>query len=166
MTKLLKSTATLCGLALLAISLPALAQPESGPRGHGGPGDHGPGRGMMAHMAEKLSLSDAQKTQLQAIMDRYHSGAFGDTMKAFQDARAHLEDLIGNPASTDQQILEAARLVSAQGEPVAIQRHQMAVEIDSILTPEQRQKAKELKAKWSARRRDFHHPPEAPLLGE
>jgi Spy/CpxP family protein refolding chaperone len=156
MTKLLKSTTTLFGLALLAIGLPALAEPGPGPRDHDGPGGHGPGRGM-ARMAEKLGLSDAQKTQLQAIKDRYRSGAFGDTTKAFQDARARLEDLIGDPVSTDQQILEAARLVSARGESVAIQRHRMAVEIDSILTPEQRQKAKELKAERSARKRDFHH---------
>jgi Spy/CpxP family protein refolding chaperone len=117
---------------------------------------------MVAHMADELGLSDAQKTQLQAIMDRYHSGTFGDSMKAFHAARTQLEDLIASPASTDQQILDAARQVAAQGEPVALQRHRMAVEIDSILTPDQRQKATELKAERRAHHWNAQQPPDGP----
>jgi Spy/CpxP family protein refolding chaperone len=164
MTKLLRWTATLSGAMLLALALPAFAQPGPGP--HGGPGGHGPGPGMVARMAEELDLSDAQKTQLQSIFDKYHSGDFGATMQSFHDARKQLEALIRDPAATDQQVLDASRQAAAQGEKMAIQRHRMAIEIDGILTPEQRDKAKQLKAQGWGRPGHFQPPPEDPGDGE
>ena len=160
MTKLFKTTLALCGAALLGLALPAQAQP--GPRGHGGPGGP-PGQRMTDKMTQELNLSDAQATQLRAIVSRYHEGAFGDTMKEFHEARKNLEGLIADPASNDQQVMTAAKLVSAKGEQVAVQRHRMAVEIDAILTPEQRQKAKELKAQgWGRGRFQPPAPEDAP----
>ena len=150
MTKLFKTTLALCGAAVLGVALPALAQP--GPHGHGGPGGP-PGQRMLDKMTQELNLSDAQATQLRAIVTRYHEGAFGDTMKEFHEARANLEGLISDPASNDQQVLTAAKLVSAKGEQLAVQRHRMSLEIDAILTPEQRQKAKELRAQGWGRGR-------------
>jgi Spy/CpxP family protein refolding chaperone len=155
MTKLFNTTLAFCGAALLGMAQPALAQP--GPHGHGGP-QVPPGQRMLDKMTQELNLSDAQATQLRAIITRYHEGAFGDTMKEFHAARANLEGLISDPASNDQQILTAAKLVSAKGEQLAVQRHRMAIEIDAILTPEQRQKAKELKAQGWGRGR-FQPPP-------
>ena len=110
-------------------------------------------------MTQDLGLSDAQATQLRAIVSRYHEGAFGDTMKEFREARSNLEGLIADPASNDQQVLTAAKLVSAKGEQMAVQRHRMAIEIDAILTPEQRQKAKDLKAQGWGRQGRFQPPP-------
>jgi len=153
MTKLFKTTVAFCGVALLGIAIPALAQP--GPRGHG---EGGPGPRMIDKMTQELGLSDAQATQLRAIVSRYHEGAFGDTMKEFHQAHANLEGLIADPASNDQQVLTAAKLVSAKGEQLAVQRHRMATEIDAILTPEQRQKAKELKAQGWGRQGRFQPP--------
>ena len=154
MTKLFKTTLAFCGVALMGLAIPVLAQP--GPRGHGDAG--GPGPRMLDKMTQELNLSDAQATQLRAIVSRYHEGAFGDTMKEFHEARTNLEGLIADPASNDQQVLTAAKLVSAKGEQVAVQRHRMAVEVDAILTPEQRQKAKELKAEGWGRHGRFQQP--------
>ena len=119
MTKLFKTTLALCGAAVLGMALPALAQP--GPHGRGGP-QGPPGQRMLDRMTQELNLSDAQATQLKAIVTRYHEGAFGDTMKEFHEARTNLEGLISDPASNDQQILTAAKLVSAKGEQLAVQR--------------------------------------------
>ena len=165
MMKLFRSAAMISGAALLALALPALAQP--GPGFHGGPGGHGPGpEGMVDHMTQELGLSDAQKSQLRAILDKYHSGEFGDTMKAFHDSRAQLETLVHDPAATDQQVLDAARQAGAQGEKVAIQHHRMAVEINAILTPEQRDKAKQLMAAGWGGHGHFQPPPGDPGDGE
>lgn len=158
MTNLYKLTIASCGAALLALALPVSAQP--GPHGRGGAGD--PGTRMVDRMTQDLNLSDDQATQLRAILSRYHSGASGDAMKDFREARAGLEGVIHDPAASDQQVLTAAKLVSARGEALAVQRHRMAIEIDAILTPEQRQKAKELKAEgWGRRGRPGPPPPEA-----
>jgi Spy/CpxP family protein refolding chaperone len=113
---------------------------------------------MVDKMTQELDLSDAQSSQLRAIVSRYHQGAMGDTMKEFHQARTTLEGLISDPASNDQQVLTAAKLVSAKGEQMAVQRHRMATEIDAILTPEQRQKAKDLKAQGWGR----HGQPQPP----
>jgi Spy/CpxP family protein refolding chaperone len=155
MTNPYKATLAFCGAALLGLALPAMAQP--GPHGHGGPGGPG-GPQMIERMTQQLNLTDDQVTQLRAIVSKYHQGASGDAMKAFHDARANLETLISDPASTDQQVMTAAKDVSAKGEQAAVQRHRMAVEIDSILTPDQRQKAKDLKAQGWGHQGRFQPP--------
>lgn len=153
MSRVFKPIAVLCAVALLGSGLPVLSQPDPGP-----PGEerHGPGSWMMEHLADKLDLSDAQRTQFHEIVSRYKSGALGTSQTALRQSREQLGRLMGDPASTEQQVLDAARAVSAQSEQAAVQRHRMAVEIDSILTDSQRETAKELRAQGWQKAEAFH----------
>ena len=144
MSRIFKPIAVLCAVALLGGSLPVLSQTDAAP-----PEDarrDGPGPQMIEHLADKLDLSEAQRGQFHDIVTRYKSGALGASESALHQAREQLGKLVGDPAATEQQVLDAARSVSTASEQAAVQRHQMAVEIDSILTDAQREKTKELRA--------------------
>lgn len=136
--------------ALLLVGLPAFAgDAEKG-------GDHAPGhgsghsQGMMSHMADALDLTEDQRTQLHEIFGRRHKGDPGTTMLALDEAKKELRNLIHDPASSEQQIIDAWAQVSAQEEQAALVQHRMVIEIDRILTAEQRQKAQELRDQHEA----------------
>ncbi len=156
MTRLFKPVAVLCAVALLAGSRPLLSHPGSGSPHPEAADGFAPGSRMMERMADTLGLTDAQRAQLQAILTRYQSAGLHENMKALFQARTQMSSLVGDPSANEQQVVEAARSVAAQSEQVALQRHRMAVEIDSILTDDQRQKAKEMRAERAAKPGHFH----------
>lgn len=137
-------------LAVAALGLaPVLAQPAGGPGGR----RHGPGGGpgmRMGHLAQALDLSDDQRSKIRVITAKYIGGALGDHMDALRQAHHKLDGFVQDPAATDAQVQEAANAVSARALLVAVDRHHMAVEISAVLTPDQRQKAAELRQKRPA----------------
>jgi len=156
MTMKLKPVAVLCAMALLYGALPAFSQPEPGSSDPAERESLPPGPRMMDRLADKLELSEAQRGQLKEILARYRSGSQGDGFKALHQARTQLESLVRDPSANEQQVLEAARALSTQAEQSALQRHRMSVDIDSILTDAQRQKAKELRAEEAGKTGRFH----------
>jgi Spy/CpxP family protein refolding chaperone len=146
-------------LACLGLAHPAPAQAQPGaPHGrHGGDGHDPEG---FSQMADRLDLTDAQRTQLHDIVSRYHSGPLGDAMKGMMAARGQVEGLVADPTATEDQIVQASKSAAALSEQAMLLRHRMAVEIDSILTDAQKQKAKDLRAERAA-----EHGPGGPWHG-
>ena len=130
-TWFLGAALALTGLAVGPVALAA--------RGAGGRHERG------QRLAEELGLSPEQRTQMRAIRDKYRGGAMGDHLRNLRQARANLRDAIHDVKATDAQVQDAARSVTSHEAFVAVERHRMAIEMDRILTPEQRIKAAELR---------------------
>lgn len=136
----MKRGATVLG-TVLALGALAGAPATLAARGEGG--RHGHARG--ERLAEELGLSPEQRTQMRSIMDKYRSGAMGDHLRDLRQARADLRVAIQDVKATDAQVQDAARTVASHEAFVAVERHRMALEMDRILTPEQKAKAAELR---------------------
>ena len=126
-----------------ALALGALAAVPASLAARGEGGRHGQARG--ERMAEELGLSPEQRTQMRAITDKYRSGAMGDHLRDLRQARADLRAAIHDVKASDAKVQEAARNVASHETFLAVERHRMAIEMDRILTPEQRTKAAELR---------------------
>jgi len=139
-----RTAAFLTAAALALATLPAAAQ-GFGPPGHGpgrGPG-HGHGHDEMnpiVHMAKELGLNDAQTAQVKTITSKYMDGALGEAMASMREARGTVQKTVHDVTATDDQVREAASVVAVLESQIAVQHHQMAIEISAILTPDQRAK--------------------------
>jgi Spy/CpxP family protein refolding chaperone len=96
-------------------------------------------------MAEELDLTAEQRGKIREITAKYMGGALGDRMDAMREARQKLQAVIHDPLATDEQVEQAAKAISSEAVAIAVERHRMAGEISAVLTPEQRQKAAELR---------------------
>jgi Spy/CpxP family protein refolding chaperone len=115
----------------------------------GGRSEHGPSdgdAGHVLHMAKVLGLTDAQTTQIQAIVASHKEGAPGGARASMRDAREALARTIHDADATDDQVRDAAATVAALESQLAVKRHRVAIEIAAVLTPEQRVKLAELRA--------------------
>lgn len=133
--------------AAALISLSAMAW--SG--GHGGM-DRDPGR-MMAHIADRLDLSDSQRDQAEQIMNetREQTGQYREEMEGLRD---QLKAMRGN---FDQ---DSARAISERiGVVTGNLVYEMAntkAQIYNMLTPEQRTEMDEMMAKRDEKRDKWH----------
>jgi Spy/CpxP family protein refolding chaperone len=140
-------TAALLTLTALALATPAAAQ-GFGPPAHG----HGPGADSpVLHMTKELGLSDAQTTQVTAIVDRYNDGAMGKAIASVKPARLAVQQSIHDLTVSDDQVREAASVVAVLESQIAVQHHQMAREISAVLTAEQREKLADMFADMKER---------------
>ena len=145
-----RTAAFVTAAALALAAIPAAAYAFGGP-GHGhGPGGDGANR--ILHMAKELGLSDAQTAQIQTIAAKHKDGALGEAMQSMREARGTLAKTIHDAAATDDQVRDAAATVAALESQMAVQRHQLAIEISAVLTAEQ-------KAKLAASLEDRRHGP-------
>ena len=149
-----RTAALVTATALALATLPAAAQ-GFGPPGHG----PGPGRGdgnPILHMTKELGLSDAQTTEVKTITERYMEGTLGQAMDSMREARASVQKTVHDVAATDDQVREAAAVVAVLESHIAVQHHQMAIEISAILTPDQRAKLAEMFSNMTERRHGPH----------
>lgn len=102
----------------------------------------GPG-GPLARMSEELSLTDAQKTEIQKIQKNGKAG-MQSQRAAFKDARDALNQVMSSSTSTKDQLLAAhEKFAQAKLEMMRLQFAQI-VEMRTVLTPEQLQKLPEV----------------------
>ena len=149
------------GLLVVAFSvaLSGLAPAAQAGPGHGFHG-HGPGPGArLERILDGLDLEDSQRGEILGIMERYHEGALGGTAEDLRQARRQLRKAIHDPAAGEQQVLEAARVVSARSEQMAVERHRMFVEIGRVLTPDQQAALLEMIEDRDGPGRHWHHGP-------
>lgn len=119
------------------------------------PGPHGPMESLPPMMLEALDLTTEQEQAIQQLIEERHAGMSEEKHKEMQEAHHQLMEVIHDPDATDDQVLEAARQVSAFQEEMAVERHKMAVAIFEILTEEQRQKLLEMKEKMQQHHESF-----------
>jgi periplasmic protein CpxP/Spy len=151
-TKLLTAALAVITLGLGGI---ALAQPGEGGgrRGHGGPGGfgfHRGGPGAAGFPLRQLDLTDAQREQVKAVFDSHKDEfqAIGERMKTARQAQQAaietqpLDEATIRAKSTDLASVEA---------DAAVLRAKVHAAIFQVLTPEQQEKAKTLKAERQKR---------------
>lgn len=106
--------------------------------GQGGPG-RGPGPMMMLR---QLDLTDAQRTQIRAIMDEHRPAQ--DQMQKMGELQKQLHDTIFAD-NVDQAKIEELKTAIREAEGAALDaRISTELQIAQVLTPEQRAKAREL----------------------
>lgn len=142
---------------IIAITAMALAIPMSAQAGHHGGDEKKPHSEMRHHphsdqyggmrMLQKLDLTETQQTKIDQIMKQQK-----ETMKAaMADRRAQREDM---KALVEQDTFDAAkaeRLIAQQQDRERASKLGMLRtqhEIYKVLTPEQREKAKVMRAEW------------------
>jgi Spy/CpxP family protein refolding chaperone len=144
-----RTAAFVTATALALATLPAAAQ-GFGPPGHGPGHGHGEGNPIL-HMAKELGLNDAQTAQVKSITAKYMDGALGEAMQSTHAARLTVRKTIHDVTATDDQVREAAAVVAVLDSQIAVQHHQMAIEISAILTADQRAKLAEMFANMAER---------------
>ncbi|HKQ62777.1 MAG TPA: periplasmic heavy metal sensor [Candidatus Polarisedimenticolaceae bacterium] len=141
------------GLAIAACALtPALAQgwgEGEGPH-HRGPGPgpgpgFGLGPGFVEHLAEMLDLTSEQRSQVHEIVRKHMDGALGERLDAMREAHETLHATIHDAAASDAQVQQAAAAAASQLALVATEQHHLAVEVDAVLTAEQRERFAEMR---------------------
>ena len=129
-----------------------VAQPPDGPPGFGdGPGrGSGEGRGegiMFERMAEKLDLSEGQKAEIEALRDSHREQA-EPIIEQARAARHAVGDLMRSDAFDEETIRSAAQQAADIQVELTVLRARHHSEMQSILTPEQQEKAAELREQW------------------
>jgi len=128
-----------------AIAFGAVDEGNGKAWGHGG--HH---RGMMvAHLAKKLNLTDAQKDQLKAM----HRAMREENQPFFQAARQTRKDYrAAKQAGDTAKMAELKSVMQSQHEQMKQLHQQSEQKLLSILTPDQRAQYDALKAERAARR--------------
>jgi len=137
----------------------ALATLTAAAQGFGPPG-HGPGRGdgnPILHMAKELGLNDSQMAQVKTITEKYMDGALGEAMQSERTARMTVQKTVHDLTATDEQVRQAAAVAAGIESQIAVQHHQMAIEVGALLTADQKAKLSEMFANMAERR---HGPPQ------
>jgi Spy/CpxP family protein refolding chaperone len=137
------------GLALaglLTVGSTHAGTPPMG-RGHGGHGEP------MMHLLSQLDLSDAQKSQVHAILEDEHP-KLAPLFEASMKAHHALEQAIHAPSFDESAIRAAAAQAGIAEADLAVEKGRLASRIRAVLTPEQ-QKQMEALHEQAAR----HHGP-------
>jgi Spy/CpxP family protein refolding chaperone len=122
-----------------------------GPGMMGGPGG-GP-FGMLGRGMRELGVTDEQREQIRIKMESYKP-RFEDIADRMTVARKALEDAITAEPVNDGAIRAAAAAVADVEADAAVLRATVHQDVFSVLTPEQRQKAKDLRGQMEQRMKD------------
>jgi protein CpxP len=152
-TKVIAVTA----LALLIAGGSAMVFAQGpGPRGPRG----GPGFGFGLPLRE-LSLTEAQRTQVQQLVQKHREGTrtlMADAQKARAAQRQAMEAIPINESA----IRTAAAAVAEVEADLAVQQAQLQNEIFNVLTPEQQQQLQKVRADREARMKERMQRPDRP----
>src|ERR1700752_2761971 len=122
-----------------AVALFAQGGPGRG-AGQFGPGGPGGGRGFAAGFAlGQLDLSDAQKQQVRAIMQRHREQSRA-TMERVQDAMQGQGAAINAVPVNEAAVRQASAALAAVQADAAVEQARLHADIFSILTVEQQEK--------------------------
>lgn len=122
----------------------------------GGPGVHGPGRGGRGGPGADVGLrgvdlTDAQRDQVRAIHES-HRSEFDAARTKLRDAHRAFAEATGAATIDEAAIRARSAEVAAAMADEAILRAKVRAEVFAILTPEQQQKANEVRSSMPQRR--------------
>jgi periplasmic protein CpxP/Spy len=122
----------------------------------GGPGVHGPGRGGRGGPGADVGLrgvdlTDAQRDQVRAIHES-HRSEFDAARTKLRDAHRAFAEATGAATIDEAAIRARSAEVAAAMADEAILRAKVRAEVFAILTPEQQQKANEVRSSMPPRR--------------
>ena len=150
LTRTTKFAAALVAIVSLGLGSLAAAQPgRRGPGGPGGPGFGGPGGGPFP-MLRGLDLTDAQHEQVKAVLDQNKEEMQAIGQRLGQARKAH-EDAIESVPMDEGLIRSTANALAGVEADASVQRSKVYNSIYQILTPEQQEKLKTIKAEREKR---------------
>lgn len=122
----------------------------------GGPGVHGPGRGGRGGPGADfglrgVDLTDAQRDQVRAIRES-HRSEFDAAHTKLRDAHRAFGEATGAATIDEAAIRAGSAEVAAAMADEAILRAKVRAEVFAILTPEQQQKASDVRSSLKQRR--------------
>lgn len=129
-------------ISLLTISMAAWSW------GGGGGMEHDPGR-MIAHMSERLDLTDEQQTEMEALLAAASEGSAADR-KRLQQLREQLRDSKGDFNPEDARV--AADEIGQITARLVFQAASTQARVYQLLSPEQREKMASMMAARAERR--------------
>lgn len=145
-------------LLVAALLHPAVlfANPTPQGPGFGGPRGPGPEPGVVFfdRMAAALDLSEAQIAEIEGIMSSHRI----ETAELRAEARSALDaarDLAESEAFDEAAIRAAEERVAAAHVELAVERARLRSDIHAVLTPEQAEKAADLRSQREERRAEF-----------
>lgn len=148
-------TGATLGLALLAGSGAAIVSArEQGPAGPMGMGRRGPGGpggpGGIVPGLRALNLTETQREQVKAVMDG-HKAEFDAQFQKAAAARKALHDAVTAETFDEGGVRQKSADVAIVEADGAVLRAKVHSEVWALLTPEQRQKARDLRAQAEQR---------------
>ncbi|ANM30709.1 hypothetical protein ABI59_15685 [Acidobacteria bacterium Mor1] len=154
MTTILKRSALLLGVLLLSGGIAVLA---FGPgMGRGDRHGKGPGGGLLGpRMAQELGLSEAQQDEIRGLVETRMEAGLGDQLRQLRQARREIRGLMGNPATTEDQVLAAVQAVGTLEQEVLVERFRLRRDVQALLTPEQQARAQEIHQQREQKREEF-----------
>jgi Spy/CpxP family protein refolding chaperone len=114
---------TLLAVPALVLSLPVVSRTDT-----------------TAFLAHRLDLSASQEQALRLIMDK-HRPALVAKANALHDARRKMVTACLDANASTQEVLGLQEATATAGAQVVLEIHQVAGELDVVLTPAQRAKA-------------------------
>lgn len=120
-----------------------------GPGGPGGPGMGGPG-GVLPGL-RGLDLTDAQREQVKGLMES-HKAEFDAQLQKLGPAHKALQDTIMAETLDETAIRQRAAELAAVEADGAVLRAKVFAQVWALLTPDQQQKARDMKAQADKRR--------------
>lgn len=126
-------------LAAFLISTPALADRQDGPRGKAG------------QFFKELDLSQQQREQMRGLRpQRERMQELGAEMRK---QRRELGDMLRSESKSDAEVMEGVEALNKTLSDLNVTRVKNMLEMRRILTPQQREKARDmLRKKWQERR--------------
>lgn len=149
--------AVMAMILVAALAVTAMAAQEKGPGGpggSGGPESFGPGHGKgIVKLLEDLGLTSDQKGTIAKILkdNREQSKVLHEAMKK---AHEGMREVMEKTPGEESLVRKAAQAMAKAGEELAVNMGKTKAKIDSVLTPEQRTKASEMKAEFKGRFKD------------
>lgn len=123
-----------------------------GPGRRGGFGPGGPGRGGFPGLA-RLDLTDAQREQVRDVMQRYRE-QMDETGKRLRDAHEAQRAAVETVPVNEGLIRSTTQTLANAQTDMALLRARIHSDVWSLLTPEQQEKAKQLRAQREARMKE------------
>jgi periplasmic protein CpxP/Spy len=165
-SKVFNQAVTIVGVVALTTVIGVVLSAQMGPGrgqtggpGMGGPGGHGmrggpgmmgePGEmggplGMLGRGMRELGVTDEQREQIRVKMQS-HKAEFEGIAKRMMDARTALNDAITADTTDEGAIRAKAAELAVVEADAAVLRAKVHQDMFSVLTPEQQQKAKDLR---------------------
>jgi periplasmic protein CpxP/Spy len=138
-------------VVLMLFMTAALAQGKGRPGHMGGVGGPGEGHNFLGGIARHLDLTEAQKAQAKEILEAERA----IMQPVFEQMRENREALRAATEGGQFSEAEVTRLAQIHGELSAqmiVSRERVQAQLWQILTPEQREKAEELKQQFQERK--------------
>jgi Spy/CpxP family protein refolding chaperone len=148
MKKTLIPTPALFALAASILSFPLLAGGED--YGHHGSdyrtqhhARHGGGAGHLEMLAA-LELTDEQKEAIHEVLMQAHEGSLKELDEAARSARTALDETIHDFSASERDVRKAAQEYGRRAADLAVEQHRLTTTVEQMLSPQQREKLREL----------------------